>query len=200
MIKSQVTANEALNCLIKGNAEYEAANRNAGEIGLEKRKDLAINGQHPFAIVITCSDSRTPPEHIFNTGLGELFVIRNAGNLVGDYERGSVEYAAGHLGIPLVVIMGHDNCGAVNGALESESAEGYLNYLIEEINRSVKIAREKGLSGKELVSAVEDLNISNSEQRLMESPVISELVKNGKLMIVKVKYSLETGKVTLFNK
>lgn len=199
MNNSHLNAKEALNRLIAGNGEYIAASRNTGDTGVERRNDLAVNGQHPFAIIITCSDSRTPPEHIFNAGLGELFVIRNAGNLVGEYDLGSVEYAAEHLGISLVAVMGHDNCGAVNGAIEGGHAEGALVSILEEIGKSVEAAKAKGLSGKELVCMVEDLNILNSADKLLESPVISHLVKEDKLTIIGAKYSLESGKVTFFN-
>ena len=197
MKKEYITPEIALERLLQGNRTYIEASRNSGDISPERRRELADNGQNPYAIVITCSDSRTPPEHIFNAGLGELFVIRNAGNLVGAYETGSTEYAAEHLNISLAVVLGHNNCGAVNSAVESYDAQGALGAVLSEINKSVTKAKETDLSGKEFISLIEDLNIVNSVNRLMESPVISRLVKSGKLSVIGAKYNLQSGKVVL---
>ena len=114
---------EALEKLKKGNQDYISALTNPASIELDLRKNLATNGQQPYAVILTCSDSRVAPEHIFSAGLGELFVIRTAGNVVGDFELGSIEYGVEHLGAPIIVVMGHNHCGAVEAALSSH-AEG----------------------------------------------------------------------------
>lgn len=193
-----VKPDAALKRLIEGNKQYISSDRNKSNIGIERRKELALDGQHPYAIILACSDSRTPPEHIFNAGLGELFVIRNAGNLVGDYELGSVEYAAEHLGISLVLVLGHNNCGAVNAAVGGDQVTGALGSVISEISKSVDLAKSKGVSETELTKMTEDLNISNSVDRLMQSPVIMHLVKEEKLAVAGAKYVLETGEVVFF--
>ena len=130
------TADEALERLKAGNAQYLDAAANAGDISLALREKTCTEGQFPYAIVITCSDSRVIPESIFSAGIGELFVIRVAGNVIDKHQLGSVEYAAGHLGCPLVLVMGHDNCGAV-GAAVGGGAEGYIKSITDEIKAAI---------------------------------------------------------------
>ena len=112
--------------LIRGNQNYLM---NADS---SLRKDTAINGQHPYAIVICCSDSRVIPEQIFSASLGDLFVIRIAGNVLDNHQLGSVEYAAAHLGCKLILLLGHTCCGAVSAALSGHS-DGFISYIIEDI-------------------------------------------------------------------
>ena len=104
-------AEEALEKLKNGNARYLNLEKNEGNISAEIRKKTCMEGQRPYAVIITCSDSRVIPESIFNAGLGELFVIRVAGNVIDNHQLGSIEYAAGHLGCPLILVMGHNHCG-----------------------------------------------------------------------------------------
>lgn len=106
------TPAKALEKLKAGNASYIDAKVNSEDISQAKRTDTLVNGQKPYAIIITCSDSRVIPENIFMTGIGELFVIRIAGNVIDEHQLGSIEYAASHLGAPLIVVMGHTHCGA----------------------------------------------------------------------------------------
>lgn len=105
-----------LDRLIQGNTNFKEIPVNPAALTQELRENTAEQGQSPLAVVLCCSDSRVPPEHIFHTGIGELFVVRNAGNLIGPFALGSVEYAVEHLGTPLVLLMGHTNCGAVGAA------------------------------------------------------------------------------------
>lgn len=106
------TPAKALEKLKAGNARYIDAKVNSEDISQAKRTDTLVDGQKPYAIIITCSDSRVIPENIFMTGIGELFVIRIAGNVIDEHQLGSIEYAASHLGAPLIVVMGHTHCGA----------------------------------------------------------------------------------------
>ena len=106
-----------------------------------KREDTARNGQHPYAIVVCCSDSRVIPETIFDAGIGELFVIRVAGNVIGPHALGSVEYAAAHLGCKQIVVLGHTNCGAIGAALKGE-AEGWIQDLVSEIHLAIGTERD----------------------------------------------------------
>lgn len=131
-----LTAREALQKLQQGNEKYLGASTGEGDISPAIRKDTCENGQHPYAVVVTCSDSRVIPESIFSAGIGELFVIRVAGNVVNDFQIGSVEYAADHLGCKLVVILGHTHCGAVGAAIGGH-AEGFIQSITQEIKSAI---------------------------------------------------------------
>ena len=133
---AKYTAAEALEKLKAGNAKYLGASAGTGDISPAIREKTCKEGQFPYAIVITCSDSRVIPESIFSAGIGELFVIRVAGNVIDKHQLGSVEYAAGHLGCPLVLVMGHDNCGAVGAAIGG-GAEGYIKSITDEIKAAI---------------------------------------------------------------
>lgn len=127
-----VSAEEALAKLKSGNAAYLNVSANPGDISPAIRRDTCDNGQHPYAIIITCADSRVIPEAIFSAGIGELFTIRVAGNVINDFQLGSVEYAADHLGTNLIVVLGHTNCGAV-GAAMGTGVEGFIKSITDEI-------------------------------------------------------------------
>ena len=123
-----ISASEAKNRLIEGNRLYLDAASSGADISPAKRKETAENGQYPYAIVVTCSDSRVIPESIFSAGIGELFVIRVAGNVLDDHQLGSIEYAADHLGTKLIVLLGHTKCGAVGAAIEGIPAVSSSRY------------------------------------------------------------------------
>lgn len=114
------TAADAIYKLAAGNLKYLNAENGSGDISRRIRMSTWAKGQSPYAIIVTCSDSRVIPENIFSAGIGELFVIRLAGNIIDDHQLGSIEYAAGHLGCRLVVVLGHTHCGAVDAAINSE--------------------------------------------------------------------------------
>ena len=132
----RMSAEQALDRLKEGNQKYLAAKTNMGDISLEKRKMTCENGQQPYAAIITCSDSRVIPESIFGAGIGELFVIRVAGNVMDDHQLGSIQYAVEHLGIRLVVVLGHDHCGAVDAAINHDP-EGYIKFITDEIRLAI---------------------------------------------------------------
>ncbi|MDR0905861.1 MAG: carbonic anhydrase [Oscillospiraceae bacterium] len=159
------------------------------------RRAELVKGQHPLAAVLTCSDSRVVPEEIFSVSLGELFVIRTAGNVVSDFESGSVEYAAGHLGVTAIIVMGHTHCGAVGAAREGGHhgetvAPHGLNAIISEITRAI--------SGTKSAAEAVRANVNNSVNRLLENREILELLDEGKAEIYKAVYDIETGKVEFF--
>lgn len=131
-----ISAKEAKNRLIEGNRRYLGAAVSGADISPEKRKDTAENGQYPYAIVITCSDSRVIPESIFSAGIGELFVIRVAGNVLDDHQLGSIEYAADHLGTKLIVLLGHTKCGAVGAAIEGHTG-GFIESILKDIQLAI---------------------------------------------------------------
>lgn len=130
------TAEKAKQKLIEGNQKYVASQLASIDASEEIREHAARNGQKPYAIIITCSDSRVIPEAIFSAGIGDLFVIRVAGNVIDAHQLGSIQYAAGHLGTNLVVVLGHEHCGAVHAALHGQ-AEGYIRSITDEIQKAI---------------------------------------------------------------
>lgn len=131
-----ISAEEAKKRLIEGNERFLGAARNDGDVSPEIRRYTAENGQNPYAIVITCSDSRVIPESIFSAGIGELFVIRVAGNVLDDHQLGSIEYAADHLGTKLIVLLGHTRCGAVDAAIEGHTG-GFIESILKDIQLAI---------------------------------------------------------------
>jgi len=150
-------------------------------------------GQQPHAVILACADSRVGPEIVFDQGLGDLFVVRVAGNVATDPEIASIEYAADHLHTPLVVVMGHQSCGAVGAAIAGGTPEGHLPTLVNVIQPAVDEARkEKG----DLSANAVRINVERTVQQLRESkPVIAELVAEHKVRVVGAVYSLDTGRV-----
>ena len=136
MHKENLSSSEALQKLKEGNQRYLDVSSNPGDISPQIRKYTCENGQSPYAVIITCSDSRVIPEGIFSAGIGELFVIRVAGNVMDKHQLGSVEYATDHLGTNLVVVLGHDHCGAVGAAMSSDP-EGYVKFITDEIRKAI---------------------------------------------------------------
>jgi len=158
-----------------------------------RQRELA-SGQSPHAIVLSCADSRVAPEIILDQGLGDLFDVRVAGNVAGDPELASIEYAAEHLHTPLLVVMGHQKCGAVTAAAESGEAAGHLPSLLAMIRPAVASAR--GRPGDLIDNAVR-INVENVVQQVCTSkPLLAGLVEHGELTVVGAVYSLDTGKVT----
>lgn len=162
MKEKHVTAFDALERLKEGNKIYINSTKYAGDISPEKRLLTSQNGQHPFAVIISCSDSRVIPESIFSVGIGDLFVIRVAGNVIDNIQLGSIEYAVEHLGCRLVVVLGHTGCGAVSAALEQNS--GYVKFITDEIKHAIgnetDMIKAVVLNMKQSVSKIKDrLNI-----------------------------------------
>jgi carbonic anhydrase len=195
------TPDDALKLLKAGNERFQKNELRQVDLSSTKREKL-VNAQHPFAVIVACSDSRVPPEFIFNQGLGDLFVVRVAGNVIDKIELGSVEYAVKHLKTPLIVVMGHEHCGAVEAAVEAngKNQHGNIGAIIDKIEPSVEKVKSKDLQGEKLVEQVTNENINNSSREIKESSkVIKEELKKGKIKIVEAKYILESGKVKWFN-
>lgn len=127
-----LTAAQARQKLMEGNQEFIGSAAGRGDISAEIRRKTAEQGQHPYAIVIACSDSRVIPEYIFSAGIGELFVIRVVGNVLDNHQLGSIEYAAEHLGVKLIVVLGHTECGAISSVIDGHSG-GFIDYILEDI-------------------------------------------------------------------
>jgi carbonic anhydrase len=187
------TADQALQELKVGN-DHHANHRYRHPHETPKRQHELAAGQNPHAIVLGCADSRVPPEIIFDQGLGDLFTVRVAGNVAGVNELASIEYAVEHLHTPLLVVMGHQKCGAVSAAVQGGEAGGHLADLIKAIQPAVDKA--KGMPGDVIENAVRK-NVEMVLKQLRTSqPVLAPFVKQGKLRVVGAVYSLDTGKVT----
>jgi len=176
--------------LVTGNNLYVNANHNPADISRERRNEAVQNCQAPYAAIIACSDSRVPPEHIFSAGIGDLFVVRTAGNIVGDFEIGSIEFAVKCLHVPIVVIMGHTHCAAVSAALTGNT-DGYMNTIIYEI--------QSGLGGAVTESEAVYNNILHSKQRVFRSKAVNLMVETGHLIVVCAEYDMQTGNVNFFD-
>jgi len=186
-----VHADEALERLIAGNRRFVEDRRRSRD-GHGRRLALR-DGQAPFAVVLTCSDSRVVPELIFDAAIGDLFVIRVAGNVAESHELGSIEYATVLLGTNLIVVMGHESCGAITAAIEGESTDLHIDELVEAIHPAVEVART--LPGDLLDNAIR-VNARQVADRLATSPVVlSTLVAERGLRVVPAVYHFETGEV-----
>ncbi|RDU24160.1 carbonic anhydrase [Anaerosacchariphilus polymeriproducens] len=206
VFKDQTTDNaaDALNILKQGNKRYIEGKMENFDLGDTKRKEL-VKGQKPFAVVITCSDSRVVPEYIFDQGLGDLFVIRVAGNVIDTDEMASIEYGVEHAGAKLVVLLGHENCGAITAAVEAKEQPSKqdtksIHELLTKINPSVEKAEALNLKDKDsLIDKAIDFNIEAGVKELKES---SEILKKGiedkDVQVIGAKYILDSGEVTWF--
>ncbi len=194
------TAADAQKLLEEGNQRYVSDQVLNQDLSKAKLENLATKGQKPFAVVVTCSDSRVPPELIFDQGLGDIFVVRVAGNVLDPVGMGSVEYGVEHLKTPLLVIMGHEKCGAVKATVDGGEAPGSIGAIVEKIKPLVDKAKAAGATGDALYEKVTDENIQAVIAAVEKSPVVEELVKEGHLKIVGAKYHLATGEVTFTEK
>jgi carbonic anhydrase len=202
-----VSARDALALLLDGNRRFVADVRSSDTLPSRARRIELAAGQEPFAVILGCSDSRVPVEIVFDQGLGDLFVIRVAGNIVAPSQIGSVEFAAEQFGTRLVVVLGHSNCGAIGATLEQlqrpkENQSRNLRSIVEFVRPSVENLLATGLKHdlpalfREAVRA----NIRTSAAHLRHgSEIIENLIQNDGLMIVGAEYSLDTGQVDFFD-
>ncbi len=189
-VKTQVTQSEQETMLFAGNEAYVQNSKD------DTRKELS-KGQKPYAVVVACSDSRVSPEIIFSESLGKLFVVRTAGNVVDPITIGSIEYAVEHLKAPMIVVLGHQSCGAVKAALGSNGhAEGNIGEIIKKILPAVKLVKSKAKAGDDIEYKVIEQNVKNVIDNIKsKSSIISEEQKHGKVQIIGAYYSIETGRV-----
>ena len=188
-VNGTYTAQEALKRLKDGNARYLASATGKGDISLALREKTCAEGQAPYAIIITCSDSRVIPESIFSAGIGDLFVIRVAGNVIDNHQLGSIEYAAEHLGCRLILVMGHNHCGAVDAAINHDP-EGYIKFITDEIKKAI------GEEADDYTACC--LNVQHSIKTIEESLEIQQEEERG-LQVCGALYHLEDGKVEFLN-
>jgi carbonic anhydrase len=202
-IKNDLTPQKALYQLMSGNARYLNGASNQSNAPTEATRKALVEGQNPVAAVLGCSDSRTPPELIFDAGLGDLFVCRNAGNLLDEAILGSLEYVVAHAGASLIVVMGHSNCGAFGAAVNAFSDPGaYESRNIEDIIQrllpSVLKTRKEGQSDAEWIDAAAKQNVIDSIKKIRSrSRIISEKISDKTVDVVGAWYDLESGTVTI---
>ncbi len=189
------TIEEAMKMLKDGNARFSRFSLDHPRQN-EKRLKSQTRGQDPYAIILTCSDSRVPPELIFDAGIGDIFVIRNAGNVVDPMVQGTVEYAVGHLGTPVLMVLSHTECGAVGAALEGGDASQNVCSITDKINCSMPKAKDG--EGDLYLNLILE-NMRNSLREFMDNRVIAKAVENGDLKVLGALYHIETGIVEFFN-
>lgn len=185
-----MTKDEVLNRLKEGNGRF-TADKKEGKLQDKSRRDELTKGQSPYAIVLSCADSRVVPELAFDTGLGELFTVRVAGNVANSSSIASMEYAVAHLGTEIIVVMGHESCGAVTAAMNGGDNGYNLNHLLSHIAPAIA-ASEKDAPVNEVVKKNAQLT---AEELKTRSTIIREAAESGKVKIVPAYYNLDSGKV-----
>jgi carbonic anhydrase len=194
----QITPEQALELLMEGNARFAEGCSIRPHTDAVRRREVAEQGQQPIATITTCSDSRVPPELIFDQGIGDLFVVRVAGNVCGPSEIASMEFAVTKLHTPILVVLGHTDCGAVTAATTCVEVGGHIAPLLERISPVVEKARSRypDLRGPELVPRVIELNVWQSIEELFRaSPEIVKLVVAGELHVFGAVYHLDDARV-----
>ncbi len=180
--------------LVEGNKRFYSSKQIYPNQDLQRREELT-KGQKPFAVIIGCSDSRVSPEVIFDQGLGDLFVVRVAGNIVDAVSLGSIEYAAEHLGTRLIMVLGHSKCGAVTATVQGGHAPGHIINIVDAIKPSIEKA--KGRPGDLTDNTIRENARSVADQIRNSAPILSEMYKNGKIEVVSAYYDIDTGMVEI---
>ena len=181
-----LSAEQALQRLEEGNRNYLRSEIGLGDISMDLRRETAEQGQKPYAIIITCSDSRVIPEYIFSAGIGELFVIRVAGNVLDNHQLGSIEYAAEHLGTKLIVMLGHTRCGAISSAIAGHSG-GFIDYILKDINEAI--------GGEKDDYRASCLNIRHGVDQIRRELMIHPIKDSRQIKVVGAIYHVEDGSV-----
>ena len=187
-----MTIQEVLQRLKDGNARF-VADKLDGKLQDSSRRGSLTGGQNPYAIILSCADSRVVPELAFDTGLGEIFVIRVAGNVANSSSIASIEYAVAHIGTPVIIVLGHESCGAVTAAVGGGDNGYNLNHLLSHITPAIA-ASEEGAAVNDVVKKNAELNAEELQNR---SSIIRNAVSEGKLKIVPAYYHLGSGEVEM---
>jgi carbonic anhydrase len=198
-------AASALAVLREGNARFANNVRSIDVLASQGRREALAEGQSPNAIILSCADSRVPSEIVFDCGLGDLFVVRVAGNVSAPSLIGSIEYAASMFGTELVVVMGHTQCGAVKATVQSllehgEHPSENIRDIVERISPAVLPLLDRGLDPKQLLREATRSNVHHTADQLRHgSKILERRITDGKLVVLGAEYSLETGKVEFFD-
>jgi len=191
-----MSADRALAKLLEGNRRYAQNKEQHPDETMARRKELE-NEQHPFAVILSCADSRVPPELIFDQGLGDLFVIRVAGNIADGDVLGSIEYAVEHLGTKLILVLGHEKCGAVSAAVEGTQEPGPLKSLLTALQPSVEESRNT--PGDKVHNCVK-ANARYVARQIRESePELKKLIQKQGAKVMAADYALDSGRVTILD-
>jgi carbonic anhydrase len=197
-----VNGKDALELLLEGNRRYLAGECGSSE-NHEKRRAETECSQQPFAIILGCSDSRVPPEIIFDCGIGDLFVIRVAGEVVGDQVLGSIEYAASHLGTPLLLVLGHTDCSAVTAAIAGGGEEGHIGSILCELCEAVEISEdscsEDSSNDQRVLAAVRENALIIALRLRKSEPILKSLVEGGSLLVSAAIYDISSGTVEVID-
>ncbi|MBN2329555.1 MAG: carbonic anhydrase [Candidatus Omnitrophica bacterium] len=195
-------AEQALQRLKEGNQRFASGRRTYPRQDLQRMRDIEQK-QNPYATLLSCSDSRVPPEHLFDAGLGDLFVVRVAGNVFDDIAFGAIEFGVEYIETPLLVVLGHTNCGAISAAVREQDAHSYVSDLLEKVNHAIEEAKQKHpeLNLAQLIDAAIRYNVLRSMEDLVrQSPLIRRRVENRRLSIMGAVYHIENGAVEWLGK
>lgn len=185
--------------LIKGNQRFASGHPKHPHSSLKWIKQAGKTDQHPHAVVLCCSDSRVSPEILFDQGIGDLFVVRVAGNVANEDEIGSIEYAAEHLGIPLCLVLGHSGCGAVKAVVGGDALPKEIEHLVVPIQHAMQHVKtaHNGIAGPALVQATVTQNVQETVNKLRQDvPILTERIHSRRFSVEGAVYDLETGRVT----
>jgi carbonic anhydrase len=197
--KSDVSPEAALKMLEQGNQRFVSGKTGKPNQNAKRRVETADKGQNPFAVILSCADSRVPVEVLFDRGIGDVFVVRVAGNIASKTDIGSMEYAVDHLGSPLLVVLGHTKCGAVTATIQGGEVPPNIKAIVDCIEPAVGKARSvcPDKSGEALLQEAITSNVWQSIADIYKnSPLVSAKVKDGKLKVVGATYDIKSGKVT----
>lgn len=192
-----VDADEALKRLLEGNKRYAAGKTKGPNRTAARRAELA-RAQHPIAVVVSCSDSRVPPELLFDQGFGDVFVVRTAGNIVDSIALGSIEYAVDHLGTKLILVLGHERCGAVTAAMQGGDAPGNIKSVVDAIKPAVDKGKARHTGHGEVLDTCIRSNVKQVAEKIRTTaPILSEAVEDGMVKVVGAYYDLDSGMVNM---
>lgn len=188
-----ISAEEAMQKLIDGNNRFVELKEKHPDSSKKRRHEM-LKGQHPFVVILSCSDSRVPPELIFDQGLGDIFEIRNAGNVLDEHVIGSIEYAVMHCGVKLIVIMGHQDCGAIAATLSGKSETKYIKSLEDSIQPAVEECKHKGVDVNS-DNVVRAHVMQDIEELLSQDTALVKFMKENNVKLIPAYYHLDSGKV-----
>ena len=192
--RQRPTTDEALNQLLEGNRRFMSGNLLHPNHCEESRQGVA-EGQEPIATILTCADSRVPPVDIFDQGIGDIFVVRVAGNIIGDHTLGSIEYAVFHLHTPLVIVLGHSSCGAVGAVASEVKLDGHMSTFVPAIQAAIKSVKNE--EGDLVNNAARELARQMADKIAKSEPIVADLVEHGKTRVVPAYYDLHSGQVSI---
>jgi len=196
-----VSSDEALSRLKEGNTRYIGGAAVGPRQDAARRHETTVGGQHPFATVLTCADSRVPVEVVFDQGVGDIFTVRVAGNVANTDEIGTIEYGAEHLGVPLVVVLGHTKCGAVTAVVKNEHVTENIGKLVAPIVPAVDGVKKRFASADmdELISRSIEANVWQAiADMYAKSPLLKKMAADGKIKVVGALYDIDSGDVHWF--